>query len=222
MTPTFSKLTDFFGASSAALKLISSRAGYARQVQETAGICVINARDLSGDFLNPVCQYVVAANLTLSFVLGRAYTHNGLGFMLTSVSVHSAVCSFPVVTLTGTANEGADAIKTHAVSVNIRARSKAQDVAGAFGYSGCHLNECEATWSAEPVVIVQPVELSGGEKIAKPVASDIQHGRVEVTAKTVLGAPTVANGWDLIVTPDPNGADAIYEIHSATATKSLT
>lgn len=221
MTPTFSKVTDFFGYQSNALRLISSRAGYERKVQETAGICVINARDLSGDFLNPVCQYVVAANLSLSFTLGRAYTHNGLGFMLTSVSVHSAVCSFPVVTLTGTANEGANAIKTHAVTVNIWARSKAQDVAGAFGYSGCHLNECEATWSAEPVVIVQPVNVNG-VLVAKPVASDIQHGRVEVTAKTVLGAPTVANGWDLIVTPDPNGADTIYEIHSATATKSLT
>lgn len=219
MTPTFSKLTDFFGASSAALKLISSRAGYSRQIVETAGVCVINARDISGDFMYPVCEYVVAKSTTLAFTLGRAYTYGSLGFFLTSVSVKSAVGQYPVVTFSGTANEGVNAIKTHAVSVAITARSKTQDVAGAFSLpSGCHLNECEATWSAEPVVVFEPDETHG----TKAVASDIQHGRVVVNAKTVLGQPSARSGWEVAIRPDPNGYDLAYEIHAATAVKSLT
>ena len=218
MNATFSKKLDFFGASSSALRLISSRAGYSRNVVETAGVCVINARDLSGDFIYPVCEYAVAQNTTLSFTLGKAYKYNGLGFFLTAVTVRTTVGAFPLVTFTGTANEGEDAIKKFPVSVNINARSKAQDVAGAFSLpSGCHLNTCETTWSAEPVVIIEP--FGNG---AKAVASDIQHGRVDANASTLLGSPSAASGWDFIMLPDPAGIDCDYELHTVTATRSLT
>lgn len=222
MTPTFSKKIDFFGASSSALRLISSRAGYSRHVIETAGICVLNSREISGDFIYPVCQYSVTQNTTLQFTLGHAYTYGNFGFFLTSVSVRTSVCNFPLITFMGTANEGENAIKQHAISVSISARSKAQNIGNAFTLpNGCHLNECEATWSAEPVVVFNPYETNGTTGI-KAVASDIQHGRIVATCITVLGAPSAASGWELTNAADPSGYDSAYEIHEASAVKSLT
>ena len=133
MNTGFNSKTDFFGMASSALRLISSQNGAQTILTETSHTGTIDAFDMGNQLLNPVCRYAVVQDVTLDFTLGKAWA---AGYMLTEVLIETKVGQFPVVTFTGTANEGADAINKWRVSnIAVKARSKAQNLLSALGDS---------------------------------------------------------------------------------------
>jgi hypothetical protein len=124
--------------------------------------------------------------------------HNGMtetGYMMTSVTVETALGSFPVVTVSATANEGANAINQFSVSVSILARARAQNLFGAISGGGeLHVLTLSAT--CDPVILQEGLA---------PCASDAVNGRLEVHAETVPldfeSAPAAGTGFSLTGVP---------------------
>ena len=208
MSAGFNQLVDYFGAASTALVLIRSSSGETRNNIETSHTGAIDARHTGGILLNPVCVYRVVADVTLSKTLGTAWaaetvTENGIttmmksGYMLTSMEVDTMERDFPTVTLSGTANEGANAINTWAVSVPIVARARAQNLMGAISYGGA-LRSVKLVASANPVVIYED---------NMPCASDIVHGAVDVSGECAALAgesvPAPANNSGFFALSEP-------------------
>jgi len=185
-------LMDYFGAEGNILMLSQAESGESRNEVETlgstgtgnsfrAGHYDITASDSSkGAFwksdavINPKCTYKVKASGSVSFVLGHAWNTASGKYFLTSVEYKTAADGEPILVLTGTANEGADAINLWTVTFNVSPDHIAQDPLNAISGGG-ELLECSLKASAEPVV---PYENG------VPCASDIVGGKIVVSAVT--------------------------------------
>lgn len=150
-------------------------------------------------------------------ILGQAFGSGGRGYMITSVTFTTAAGQRPQMTVTATANEGADAINRWPISIDVSPRSVAQNLMGAFSIpSGSYLNSLTLTAACDPVVVMQDLQ---------PVASDVVRGRIEVSAEIVqttatATAPTAANGFELTAS-SINGTEAGFRVYSLTARRAL-
>lgn len=213
----FGKVTDYFGLASSSLIPIASNNG-----DNKKRLCVAhigkyepNVDAVSGIWRNPTVTYVVARDITLNVVLGRAYKGiNTTGYMIVAARIATGVGNFPTVTIQAVANEGADAINKFNVSVPIVARSKAQNLLGAVSGGG-HLNVCELTATCDPVVV---------EENMMPCASDVVNGRYELEATTIATnreiAPTAAVGFASIGEPKEE-TESTYTTYKLTAQKEI-
>ena len=214
----FGGVTDYFGLASTALIPIASNNGDNKQ-----RICVAhtgryepNVDQTSGTWRNPTVTYVVARNTTFNVTLGRAYAGSAgtSGFMIVAATVETRVGQFPTITVEAVANEGANAINLFAVSVPVVARSKAQNLLNSVSGGG-YLNACTVRASCEPVVIAENM---------MPCASDVVHGRLEITATTIAtnreNPPTASNGFTSVGEPK-QGNEANYTTYTLNAQKEI-
>lgn len=228
------KVVDYFSLGSATLVPISSSSGDGKKrtcaanatwsgstQNGGAGRFSSGVNDIGGIWRNPTVTYQVVGNMTLSLNLGKAYaaTKSGStmtisGWMITSVRVRTQVGKFPTVTVTGTANEGADAINKFAVSIPIQARARAQDLLSAITGGGA-LQTCEAAATCTPVVCAEN---------NMPCASDVVQGRYTVKGTTYApgneSAPTAGTGFTSIGEPKTNG-DKEYPMWEITVEKEI-
>lgn len=220
----FGNVEDYFNIGNDSLVPIQSDSGDNRQ-----RVCVCHSgkyepevNQTSGVWRNPTVTYAVIHPCTLNVSLGKAFAAVGSGanmtrsgYMIAEVSVQTSVGNFPTVTVTGVANEGADAINLFPVSVPIAARSKAQNLMGAISGGG-KLNSCTLVASCEPVVIAEHL---------MPCASDAVNGKVTVNAQTVAtageSAPTAANGFSSLGEPKQT-SERYYATWQITAEKELS
>ena len=198
---------DYFSLASAALVPFESDDGANRPriVTRTYGKTAGADQSSLTQWINPTVKYMVVADTTLSVTLGKAfpatetagYDYDNVwteimtrtGYMITSVIVDTRLNSFPIVTISAVANEGADAINTFAVSIPIIARARAQNLLGCISGGG-ELQALTIAALCDPVVIQ--------ERFA-PCASDVVNGRFEVHGETLAihgeSAPTAAGGF---------------------------
>lgn len=181
----FGRLVDYFGLESQALKLIASDNGKSRRVVRTSHTGPFDADEAGNAFLNPVCTYMVVGNTTVDVTLGKAWT---AGYFITELAVLTELGKFPLVTVSATANEGADAINMWRVQVPLLARARAQNLLSAISTSSS-LHAVRLVATCDPVVL--------WENLA-PSASDITHGKMVVDATVASGGVvdgTAASGW---------------------------
>jgi hypothetical protein len=128
--------------------------------------------------------------------------------------VRTLVGKFPTVTVTGTANEGADAINKFAVSIPIQARARAQNLLSAITGGGA-LQTCEAAATCSPVVCAEN---------NMPCASDVVQGRYTVKGTTYApgneSTHTAGTGFTSIGEPKTNG-DKEYPMWEITVEKEI-
>ncbi len=220
----FGVVEDFFNISSNSLVPISSDSGDNRQ-----RVCVSHlgkhtpgVSETSGVWRNPTVTYSVVKDCTVRVTLGKAFaatksdsTMTISGYMITGVTVETGAGRFPAVTVTGAANEGADAINKFKVEVPVKARSRAQNLLGAVSGGG-HLQALTLAAQCDPVVIAEKM---------MPCASDVVNGRMTVNASTLApgleSAPTAANGFTATGEPKSE-SHAAYRAWSITARKEMT
>lgn len=179
---------------------------------------------ISGAWRNPTVKYMVVGDMTLAVTLGKAFaaTSDATGYMITSAIAETYIRRFPVVTVQGTANEGADAINLFHVSIPILARARPQNLLGAIAVSegkttGGELHACSIQASCDPVVLAENMT---------PCASDVVGGRLELHAETLAAAsesaPTMAasGGFTLIAAPSADEG-ANYRRYRVTARKEI-
>ncbi len=208
----FNSKVDYFGKASQYLRLISSQNGARSRLTETSHTGGIDASDLGALLLNPVCTYAVVQDTTLTFTLGKAWA---AGYMLTQVDIQTRVGQFPIVTFTGTENEGVDAINTWSVSVALKARSKAQNLLSALT-DGTRLNAFNLSAKCDPVVLYED---------NAPCASDVVHGKLFLNATLIssTSSPSVVVNSPWAVTGrEVEGIDAYYNQLTINAERSLT
>ena len=182
------------------------------------------AEAISGAWRNPTVKYMVVGDMTLVVTLGKAFaaTSGATGYMITSAIAETNIRRFPVVTVQGTANEGADAINLFQVSIPILARARPQNLLGAIAVSGGEttggeLQMCSLQASCDPVVLAENMT---------PCASDVVGGRYELHAETLAAvgesAPTMAGaaGFALIAAPNVDEG-ANYRRYRVTARKEI-
>ncbi len=198
------EVTDYFGLSTgnnAKVMCISSDDGGSLSANETshtgalalqAGDSAVGAYQAGGKLLNPRCTYRIKSAGSIGFTLGNKYGNasSGVsGYFLTSATYSTGADQEPTLTLQGTANEGANAINTYAVSLNVDPDHIAQDPKSAINGGG-ELVECTTTFTCDPVVVYE------GDM---PCASDVVHGRKRVEARTCAykgeNAPTAKTGY---------------------------
>lgn len=220
---SFGNVEDYFNLGSSWLVPIASSGGEGKKrVTVTnstgtgaglrAGRYSAGVDATGGVWMNPSVTYMVVGNGTLALSLGKAFpaTFSGggssramtrSGWMITSAAVSMTIGEFPTVTVTGTANEGADAINLFAVSVPVTHRARPQNLLGAVSGGG-ELQAFNLVASCDPVVV---------EENMMPCASDVVRGRIEVTATTLAvnneSEPTAGGGFTQI------GAPATYGSH---------
>lgn len=181
----FGRLVDYFGLESQALKLVASENGASRRVVRTSHTGKFDADESGDTFLNPVCTYMVVGDTTVDVTLGTAWA---AGYFVTELAVLTEIGKFPLVTVSATANEGADAINKWRVQVPIIARARAQNLLSAISTSSS-LRSVRLVATCDPVVLWEDLA---------PSASDITHGKVVVDATVVSGGVvdgTAASGW---------------------------
>lgn len=182
------------------------------------------AEAISGAWRNPTVKYMVVGDMTLVVTLGKAFaaTSGVTGYMITSTTAETSIRRFPVVTVRGTANEGADAINLFQVSIPILARARPQNLLGAIAVSGGEttggeLQMCSLQASCDPVVLAENMT---------PCASDVVGGRYELHAETLAAggesAPTMAGaaGFALIAAPNVDEG-ANFRRYRVTARKEI-
>lgn len=202
---SFSTVEDFFGLASASLVPVASSTGdthestaVAHYGKYTQGVNVASA----GVWRNPTVTYAVVKDMTLSVLLGRAFKavkSGGVmtvsGYMITAVEVATQIGQFPTVTVTGTANEGENAINSFAVRIPVVGRSKAQNILDAVTGGG-YIQRCVLRAVCDPVVLAENM---------MPCASDVVNGRYEVSAETLAtaihAAPRAGGGFTLLGVP---------------------
>lgn len=218
----FSAAEDYFSPN-AALVAKSSQDGKTSSVAEAPDeYGDTAAHDVYGELLNPSVEYAVKdaiTKTTVLCVLGSIHTVGTKKVMLTTCVVTTGANNPPTVTLSGVEVEaGATAKRTYDVKIDLKPRSKSQDVAGAFTASS-KFTQIVTTFSVDPHV--QTVA-------GVPVASDASHGKCEVAATMTDGDGTgtitaaQAGGFTVTAVPNENDPDANYITRAATATKFLT
>lgn len=187
----FSNVEDFFNLASSALIPVASNSGdkHHRVAVSHGGMYEVGVTATGGIWRNPSVTYRVVRDTTLVVKLGQGFaaqksgsTMTVSGFMITTVDINTEVGSFPTVTVSAVANEGANAVNNFTVNANkfnvyvpIVARSKAQNLLNAISGGG-HLQSCRLVASCDPVVC---------EENLMPCASDIVNGRYELSAETL-------------------------------------
>ena len=240
----FQYVEDFFNLASAALVPVSSNSGdsktrtcvmnavssggaqtgagrYSRDYSHAAN----DPTEVSGVWRNPSVTYDVVADCTVALKLGKAfpaqYTGTGRnkrmtvsGYMIVDVRVKTSLGTFPRVTVTAVANEGADAVNLFDVSIPVVARARAQLLLGALTGGGS-LSWCDAAATCSPVVVAEN---------NMPCASDVVGGRYVVSAETLTpnreAAPVAANGFTSTGEPKSNG-DRDYPSWSVSVEKEI-
>ena len=215
MANNFGLVTDYFSIATSAngLRLMSAQDGMSNAVTETAELSTFVARDVGAAYKSPTCIYAITKAADISLTLGNVYN----GFMLTAVELRTQAGQLPTLTLTGVENEGSNAIQTHTVSLSLSPRARAIDPLSAVSVpSGAYLNDCVTEWIAEPVIVMDMDQI---------VASDIQHGRVDVSATIVAtsasGTPGAASTFDVRSAASLTAANDAYRTYAITVTKSL-
>lgn len=222
MNDGFSAAVDYFSPN-AALQAKSSSDGKTSSVAECPDeYGDTAAHDVHSELLNPSVEYVVKGAITKATTLctlGSIHTIDEKKVMLTTCVVTTGANNPPTVALSGVEVEtGATAKRTYDVKIDLKPRSKSQDVAGAFTPSSKFTN-IVTTFSVDPHV--QTVA-------GVPVASDASHGKCEVAATMTDGDGTgtitaaQAGGFTVTAVPNENDQDANYITRAATATKFLT
>ena len=187
----FGRLVDYFGLESQALRLIASDNGTSRRVVRTSHTGQFDADEAGSTFLNPVCTYMVVGDTTVDVTLGTAWA---AGYFITELAVLTELGKFPLVTVSATANEGADAINKWRVQVPVVARARAQNLLSAISTSSS-LHAVRLVASCDPVVLWEGLS---------PSASDITHGKVTVDATVASGGVvdgSAASGWTSVGLP---------------------
>lgn len=224
---------DYFNLGSSTLVPFESDPGDNRQrivtrhygrFKKTGTGAFEGAEATSGVWRNPTVKYLVVGDMTLAVTLGKAFaaTSGATGYMITSAIAETSIRRFPVVTVQGTANEGADAINLFSVSIPILARARPQNLLGAIAVSGGkttggELQACSLQASCDPVVLAENMA---------PCASDVVGGRYELHAETLAAvgesAPTMAGaaGFALIAAPNVDEG-ANYRRYRVTARKEI-
>lgn len=219
----FGGVADYFGLASASLIPISSESGEGceRVCCAHMGKYSNGVNQKSGIWRNPSVTYAIVKDTTVAVTLGRAYgaqrvgnTMTVSGYMITSVEISTELGRFPTLRVMGTANEGANAINTFAVSVPVVARSKAQNLLNAISGGG-NIQRLSLAATCDAVVVAENM---------MPCASDIVNGRLEVNADTITptnqDAPTAGVGFTITDHPKSN-AESDYVRYSITARKEL-
>ncbi len=201
----FGDVTDYFGIGSDSLVPFFSESGDSRQRLAVSHYGRHGADEMSGIWRNPVVKYMVVRDTAVLLRLGagfRASRENGVdvsGYMITSVTAETAVGMFPVVTVQGSANEGADAVNSFLVAIGISARAKAQNLLSAVSGGG-ELERLSLTARCDPVVAVMNM---------MPCASDVVRGVFEVAAETLAherqSAPEASGGFVSVGAPAVRG-----------------
>lgn len=226
-------VVDYFNLASTSLVPFESDPGDNRQhivtrhygrFKKTGTGAFEGAEATSGVWRNPTVKYLVVGDMTLAVTLGKAFTATtgATGYMITSAIAETRIRRFPVVTVQGTANEGADAINLFQVSIPILARARPQNLLGAIAVSGGkttggELQMCSLQASCDPVVLAENMT---------PCASDVVGGRLELHAETLdaasESAPTMAGaaGFALIAAPSADEG-ANYRRYRVTARKEI-
>lgn len=172
------------------------------------------ASDVYGETANPSCTFVVKTDADLSGISLGSVTG---GIMLTQVVVTTQAGEHPTVQMSGVKiEEDGAAQRTYSLSGTVKARSKAQDIAGAFGASD-NLTSCTTTFSVQPhMATIKGV----------PVASDCSDGRCEVSATLTdpSGSATLTPTGDFVVSSAATSTqpDSDYASVTCTAVKFLT
>ena len=177
----------------------------------------VAAHDTYAERIAPSTDYAVTGEVDLSDIeLGSIESSGGKKIMLTQVVVNTQAGQMPTVTLSGISVEpNATAQRTVACSGTLKPRSRAQDVAGAFG-SSTSLTQCNTTFKLETAL----AEVAGDVE-----ASDTYDARIEVngTWTDPTGAATVTAGSNFTITTAvaSSSPDVDYRSVTATATNFL-
>ena len=229
----FGGVVDYFGLASSKLVPVKSDAGDGRlrtcvanatwsgSNQLKAGRYSSGVSETSGIWRNPSVTYLVVGDFTFSVQLGKAYpatktgsTMTVSGWMITSIRIATSLKSFPTITVSATANEGANAINLFDVEVPIAARARPQALLGAVTGGG-NLQTCDLEATCSPVVCAEN---------GMPCASDVVYGklaaRATMHAPNGEAAPTAANGFTAVGEPKSCG-DTDYQMWQITAEKEI-
>lgn len=181
-------VTDWFGLASgnSPLVCISSESGGGISSVETShsgplalqsATSNVGAYQAGGTLLNPTCTYRVKKSGTVSITLGKAMqkaTSSTSGFMVASFEYATGADQEPTLTVTGTANEGANAVNQKTVSLAVRPDHIAQAPLGGVSGGG-ELVACTTSGICDSVVTYEGL---------MPCASDTVHHRIRVNATT--------------------------------------
>ena len=196
-------VTDYFSLGSSTLIPVSADDGRNRPRVVTRHSGKTAGGDVSAalKWLNPVVTYMVVGDMTLALNLGTAFAAatGCTGYMITTVTVSTAVRRFPTVTVSAVANEGANAINLFPVSIPLLGRARAQNLLGVVSGGG-EIQSSQLTAICDPVVCAEDLI---------PCASDVVNGRYELTAQTLATAgqsePTVAPASGFVGTAENTG-----------------
>lgn len=216
---SFGNVEDFFNLGTAALVPISSSNGDMSPYERpsNAGRYNTGVGTGGGIWRNPSVTYLVVADTSILITFGKAYRGSAgvSGYFITSVRIDTALGAFPTVTVTGTANEGADAINTFHLALSLRARARAQNLMSAI-VGGGELHSCSLTASCQPVVLTENM---------MPCASDVVDGKLSVSASTCAmngeSAPTAGGGFTMRGVPKQSG-DTVYTSYDINLEKEMT
>lgn len=218
---SFSSVTDFFGYGSANLVPIESKSGedMPRIVTRHYGKFLgrynqQNGADAASSlvWLNPTVRYMVVGNVNFVIQLGKAwkgtaghaFSQGVTGYMITSATIETRERSFPIITVSATANEGVNAINQFDIAVSVLPRARAQNLLGALNPGTGHLQSCTLQASCDPVVLAENMA---------PCASDVANGRIDVSgdvlsATGALSSLGAGSGFTLISNNKTSGGTA--------------
>lgn len=229
--PYVGRVVDYFGLGSSALVPFESDAGenrphvvtrhYGRhsasaRTGANQSLSRITAEQTGPAWRNPTVKYMVVSDTTIATYLGKAYAAETGGYMIVSVTVDTRTRRFPVVTVQGVANEGADAINKFFISVPVKARAQAQNLLGAVSGGG-ELQSCTLAATCNPVVL---------QECLAPCASDVVDGHYELHAETQAAsgeaAPTCTSAGGFAALGEPAAMEGKnYARYRLTARKEI-
>lgn len=212
----FSAAEEVFGAITGLVAKESSdgATGSVAEAQNQNGDTI--AHDEYGNVLAPSVTYAVTDEVTELPALGSIHEWNGKKIILVSAAVSTQAGQPPTVTLSGNqVHATATEKRTYPISLSLKPRCKAQDVAGAFTASD-KFTQIDTTWSVDFVNQTVAGEI---------VSACVTHGRIEAAATMTDGDGTGAitastsGGFTITAPTATNNPDEGYITRTATATK---
>lgn len=234
---SFGSVFDYFGFGSSNLVPIESDSGeekprivtrhYGKFKGGNSGSTSFNGADAASSLVwrNPTVKYMVVGDVAFTIQLGRAwrgtagnaFSQGATGYMITSATIETRERSFPIITVSATANEGVNAVNQFSVTVNVYARARAQSLMGAISPGTGHLQSCRLEASCDPVVLAENMV---------PCASDVVNGRIDVSAEVLFAdignrtEPSAGTGFSLVSREETYGGTA-YNGHRIAVRKEL-
>ena len=193
ISPYCGQVTDWFNMENDSLVALSSNSGDNRQRVYVShiGKNEPGVGGTGGIWRNPTVTYQVVRDCKINITLGKAFGSSAgvSGYMVTGAKLETKIGQFPMLTVTATANEGADAINLFHLAVTVKARVHAQNLLNAISGGG-QLQSCSLNASCTPVVIAED---------QMPCASDVVNGKIIVQGVTYApngeNAPTAGGGF---------------------------